>query len=140
MTQQCPKCDRNDCFIETENQITKYICVGCGYSTQSNYHIKNLEFQSTVYNLDKDLKKMIWISPKDFLYWFPLNFEIPKLGVLYPNGTVDDITWLYMPMIDLSDQEKKKYPNLKERPDEYRKKYFTIETLKEVLITLKIIS
>lgn len=136
----CPKCYKENCIVDVVNdKTTAYLCFECGYRTMSDYNVKNFEFQPTLINMDSETKKMIWKDLKTGLYWFPISFEIPKVGVLYPQGDVDNMEWVYMSMIDLTDEQKRKYPGKREIPDEYSKKIFTKSNLKESLRLLKII-
>lgn len=139
MIQTCPKCNKNECMTEKENDITIYLCTACGYRSQSDYVVKNLQFQPTIVRIDAETKQMIWKDTKTGMYWFPISFEIPKIGILYPIGVLENIEWVYMPMVELTDEQKRKYPGKKEIPDERGKKIFTQSNLKEALKLLKII-
>jgi len=88
--------------------------------------------------MDMRTKDMVWKDCDTGLYWFPISFDIPKIGVLYPQGTTAKLEWVYMPYIDLTDDEKRKNPGKKEKPDEYRKKTFKSTELKEAFKLLKI--
>lgn len=136
----CPKCNKQECIIEDNNDIKSYFCLDCGYSTNSTYTTKNFEFQPTVINMNPETKKMVWKDSKTGLYWFPISLDIPKVGILFPRGDdPEKMEWVYMPMIELTEDQKKKYPGKKEIPDEYRKKIFNVSNLKEALKLLKVI-
>ena len=135
----CPKCNKQECIIEDNNDIKSYFCLDCGFSTKSTYHAKNFEFQPTIIHMDVDNKRMIWKDVSTGLYWFPISLDIPKVGVLFPQWEGEDIKWTYMPMMAVPDDQKKKYPGKKEIPDEYRKKIFNVSNLKEALKLLNVI-
>lgn len=137
--QKCPKCNSEECAVETEDKIIAYFCLGCGYRTRSDFNIRNFEFQPTLIRMDEQIKKMVWKDYQTGLYWFPIDFNIPKVGILYAQGTVDAIEWVYMPMIELTDDEKKRYPGKKEIPDQARRKVFNSTNLKDALKLLKVI-
>ena len=137
--QKCPKCEKEECYVETQNDVVSYVCFSCGYYTKSTNAIKNLQFQSELIMMDADMKKMVWRCPKDLLYWYPITFQIPGEGVLYPEGDVNNLHWVYMPMIGLTEKEQRMNPGMKEKPDIYRKKIYTSENLKEALKLLKVI-
>lgn len=136
---KCPKCNSEECISEQENDTIIYLCIGCGYKTMSTFNIKNLQFQPVLIKLSEETKKMIWKDTETGLYWFPVELEIPKVGILYAQGTVDNISWVYMPMIELTEDEKRKHLGKKEIPDEANKKIFTKENFKEALKLLKVI-
>lgn len=135
----CPKCNKDECIVETDADVTIYFCFGCGYRTRSDFNTKNFSFQSTITLMSIEQKKMAWKDSKSGLYWFPINFDIPTVGILYPQGDVSNIEWVYMPMMELTDKEMRKNPGKKERPDEIRKKIFTETNIKEALKLLKVI-
>ena len=135
----CPKCSKDDLIVEDNNTITYYLCIECGYRSNTDLNSKNFDFQPTLIRMTDETKKLIWKDTKTGLYWFPINFDIPKVGVLYPQGSVENIEWVYMPMIEMTDQEKKRYPGKKELPDSVRKKIFNQSNLKEALKLLKIL-
>lgn len=136
---KCPKCLKENLIVDTNKDITYYLCIECGYRSNTNFNVKSFEFQSTLTFLNADLKKMVWKDVKTGLYWFPVEFNIPKVGILYPEGDLDNISWVYMPMLELDDVMKKKYPGKKEIPDETQKKIIQKENLKQALRLLKII-
>jgi len=135
----CPKCNHQELVVETEKEITASVCIGCGYRTRSDYNVKNFEFQPTLVMMSEENKKMIWKDANTGLYWFPISFDIPNVGVLYPQGTAENMQWVYMPMIELNDKEKRQMPGKKERPDEIRKRTYDSSNLKEALKLLKVI-
>ncbi len=138
MNNICPKCGVNECYKENYNKEEIQFCLGCGYRTSEKNHVKYFEFQSTIINLDSKIKDMVWKDSKTGLYWFPSSFDIKGKGVLYPEGKLGDIKYIYMPMIRLDDEEKKRYPGKTEKPDIVFKKEFKENEFKEVCKLLEL--
>ena len=87
------------------------MCVKSGYNTSELYsytenspHIEKFEENTT--QLIKDTK----YKDEDLgQYWY-LTTIIFQSGMLYPDGDVDNIRWVFSPVVKISKDEQEKYP------------------------------
>lgn len=121
----CPHCSSTNCFqedykVET-NQVSSYMCMGCGYTTTTLYKhntefVKNYEEQCP--DLFKDLK---FHDKETDLVWYPIVLNFPDVGLIFPDGSnAFDWKWRAVPVKEVSEDEKTKYP-VPNQPGEYYK-------------------
>ena len=82
-------------------------CINCGYTTSTKFtgmKKTNEEFQK----LGKDIKK--WAVEKNGKIWIPSVITLP-IGMLYPLEENGDMKWGFAPMVEIPEEERKKYPN-----------------------------
>ena len=95
-------------------------CINCGYTTSTKFRgIKadNEEFQK----LGEDMKN--WAKEENGYIWIPSIITLP-IGMLYPinkkvvdgigevgDGMKKELKWAFAPMVEIPEEERKKYPN-----------------------------
>ena len=82
-------------------------CINCGYTTSTKFRgIKadNEEFQK----LGEDMKN--WAKEENGHIWIPSIITLP-IGMLYPLNIKKEMKWAFAPMIEIPEEERKKYPN-----------------------------
>ena len=82
-------------------------CINCGYTTSTKFRgIKadNEEFQK----LGEDMKN--WAKEENGHIWIPSIITLP-IGMLYPVNIKKEMKWAFAPMIEIPEEERKKYPN-----------------------------
>ena len=82
-------------------------CINCGYTTSTKFRgIKadNEEFQK----LGEDMKN--WAKEENGYIWIPSIITLP-IGMLYPVNVKKKMKWAFAPMVEIPEQERKKYPN-----------------------------
>ena len=106
----CPVCESKNCFETTENDITTYLCLRCGYTSNSllKQDSKSLEeVMKTTPQLAKDLQIYDYIRE---LYWIPTVINMGDRGIIYPEGTADSWKWKYAKVTDVPKESQKDYP------------------------------
>ena len=82
-------------------------CINCGYTTSTKFKgIKadNKEFQK----LGEDMKN--WAKEENGHIWIPSIITLP-IGMLYPVNVKEEMKWAFAPMVEIPEEERKKYPN-----------------------------
>ena len=111
----CPRCNSKNCFKEdytlSENNVSSYMCMGCGYTTTSLYK-KGAdlveEYEAQCPELFKDIK---FVDDTTELVWYPIVLNFPDKGLVFPDGaTPFDWKWRAVPIIAVEESEKEKYP------------------------------
>lgn len=134
---QCPHCGGTDCFEETqtiptpmgdgEQEVTSWMCMDCGYtSTSLNEDGSPIVegYELTTAELIKDLR---WVDPATNLVWYPIILNFPSFGIIFPDGTSkNDWTWMAAPAIDISEEERQKYP-IPGQPGEFYARRISME-------------
>ena len=111
----CKHCGQHTCYKEnTElpdgSKATSYMCVSCGYTTTSlntDGSPTIQQYEETTAKLIKDLR---WVDDKN-LVWYPIVLNFPNVGIIFPDGNSKlDWWWTTAPSVDVSEEEKEKYP------------------------------
>tara|TARA_R100000988_G_scaffold21058_1_gene10560 strand:+ start:279 stop:743 length:465 start_codon:yes stop_codon:yes gene_type:complete len=94
-----------------ESQVMQ--CINCGYTTSTKYSgtkEENEEFKK----LSEDMKN--WAVEKNNRIWIPTIMTLP-IGMLYPTNIDNmvnhktEMKWAFAPMVEISEEDRKKYPN-----------------------------
>ena len=105
---ECPHCyDKDRCFEDVQETFKSYMCFNCGYMSHSGYtEDKVSEIQHTS-QLIRDLA--LKDNDRD-IYWYPSVVNMGKLGIIYPDGLPHDWNWKFAKVVQVSEEEKEKYP------------------------------
>ena len=126
----CPVCKSKNCFESIDNNITSYLCLRCGYTSNSllKESSESLEkILETTPQLAKDLQ--IFDSTRE-LYWIPTVINMGERGIIYPEGTTDNWKWKYAKVVDVPKESQKDYP-IPGKDDEYYKTMLDVENAEE---------
>ena len=105
---KCFNCGSDQCFKESLNGEDTIMCFSCGFMTTENYKKSNLEFQSqlsTTSRLVRDLMKEDSVTK---LVWLPCVLTTKK-GMIFPEGTIEDWSWTFAPLVEIDKEEQNKY-------------------------------
>ena len=116
----CFLCGEKSLHVAGTEDAQVMQCINCGYTTSTKFKgIKadNEEFQK----LGEDMKN--WAKEENGYIWIPSIMTLP-LGMLYPIneevvegvGEVGDsiksiMKWAFAPMVEITEENRKKYPN-----------------------------
>tara|TARA_Y100000310_G_scaffold57446_1_gene52646 strand:- start:33 stop:491 length:459 start_codon:yes stop_codon:yes gene_type:complete len=127
---ECPVCRSKNCFESVEKDVTSYLCLRCGYTSNSllKQDSKSLEeVMNTTPQLAKDLQ--IYDYTRE-LYWIPTVINMGDRGIIYPEGTTDNWKWKYAKVVDVPKESQKDYP-IPGKDDEYYKTMLDVENAEE---------
>jgi len=105
---KCFNCGSEQCFKESLNGEDTIMCFSCGFMTTEKYKKSNLEFQSqlsTTSRLVRDLMKEDSVTK---LVWLPCVLTTKK-GMIFPEGTIEDWSWTFAPLVQIEKEEQSKY-------------------------------
>ena len=104
----CPLCEERALHVAGVEEAQVMQCINCGYTTTSKFtgtKKTNEEFQK----LGEDMKN--WAVESNGKIWIPSIITLP-IGMLYPiNNKNKELKWAFAPMIEIPEEERKKYPN-----------------------------
>jgi len=109
----CPHCNGNFVSVNpvdnSSDSILTYLCLRCGYHTNTNYKLGTDELNGFfIKNQNNLITKIYYIDENTGLYWFPMVLLHP-LGSVFPEGSKDSWKWAYVPIIKIEENEKEKY-------------------------------
>tara|TARA_R100001463_G_scaffold3592_10_gene14465 strand:- start:2994 stop:3440 length:447 start_codon:yes stop_codon:yes gene_type:complete len=104
----CFLCEERALHIAGTEEAQVMQCINCGYTTSTKFtgtKETNEEFQK----LGEDMKN--WAVEKNGKIWIPSIITLP-VGMLYPINDKDGkIKWSFAPMVEITEEEKKEFPN-----------------------------
>ena len=116
----CFLCEERALHVAGTEEAQVMQCINCGYTTSTKFKgIKadNEEFQK----LGEDMKN--WAKEENGYIWIPSIITLP-IGMLYPinkkvldgvgevgDGVKNELKWAFAPMVEIPEEDRKKYPN-----------------------------
>ena len=103
----CFLCGERALHVAGTEEAQVMQCINCGYTTSTKFRgIKadNEEFQK----LGEDMKN--WAVEKIGKVWIPSIITLP-IGMLYPMNIKKEMKWAFAPMVEIPEEDRKKYPN-----------------------------
>ena len=126
----CPVCKSKNCFESIDKDVTSYLCLRCGYTSNSllKQNSESLEkILSTTPQLAKDLQVFDFTRE---LYWIPTVINMGDRGIIYPEGTIDYWKWKYAKVVDVPKENKKDFP-IPDKDGEYYTTMLDVENAQE---------
>ena len=104
----CFLCEEKALHVAGTEEAQVMQCINCGYTTSTKFRgtkETNEEFQK----LGEDMKN--WAKEENGHIWIPSIITLP-IGMLYPiNVKIKVMKWRFAPMVEIPEEERKKYPN-----------------------------
>ena len=103
----CPLCGERALHVAGTEKAQVMQCINCGYTTSTKFtgtKKDNEYFQK----LGEDMKK--WAVEKQGKIWIPSIITLP-IGMLYPVNINKEMKWAFAPMVEIPEEDRKKYPN-----------------------------
>tara|TARA_R100000773_G_C4205383_1_gene106482 strand:+ start:574 stop:1035 length:462 start_codon:yes stop_codon:yes gene_type:complete len=103
----CPLCEERALHVAGVEEAQVMQCINCGYTTTSKFtgtKKTNEEFQK----LGEDMKN--WAVESNGKIWIPSIITLP-IGMLYPVNIKKEMKWAFAPMVEIPENDRKKYPN-----------------------------
>jgi hypothetical protein len=87
----CPRCGSNACSEMSDGNVSIWICMGCGFTSNTTITDTNIEvMEKTLPELYKALK----YKDQDGKYWYPNSVMLENKSMVFAEGTsVDDWKW-----------------------------------------------
>jgi ribosomal protein L37E len=103
----CFLCGERALHVAGTEEAQVMQCINCGYTTSTKFRgikVDNEEFQK----LGEDMKN--WAKEENGYIWIPSIITLP-IGMLYPIDKDNKMKWSFAPMVEIPEEERKKYPN-----------------------------
>jgi hypothetical protein len=114
----CPVCyDVNNCFEEVQENFSSYLCFSCGFMSDSRYETGNLQLIENLKKSPQLVRDSQFEDRHRNIVWFPSVINMGKLGMIYPEGKVDDYNWKYAKVVDIPEAERVNYNNHSQKLD-----------------------
>ena len=116
----CPICyDQHSCFEDTQKKFKSYMCFNCGFMS-STYYTKDSVHK--VEDTSKLVNKLKFFDEEREIYWYPSVVNMGKLGIIYPEGSVENWKWRFATVVEVEPDEIESYPILNEEGKFYTEK------------------
>ena len=105
-----PFTDDYDVIVEYDDRHRESrMCMVTGYTTNEFYKFDSPNIKEIENSTSKFIKEMRYEDKTLGQYWYLTTITTHK-GIVYPEGTKDHFEWVYSPIVQLEEEEKKKYP------------------------------
>ena len=87
----CPRCGSNACSEMTDGKVSIWICMGCGFTSNTTITDANVEqMEATLPELYKALKH----KDESGKYWYPNSVMLDNKSMVFAEGTsINDWRW-----------------------------------------------
>ena len=127
----CPLCGEKALHVMGTDEHQTQQCISCGYVSSERYKLADGQSKE-----DNDLYKQLtpemmeWVVVKNNRIWIPTIMTLP-IGMLYPSNSDDKVmVWRFAPMVDITKDEREKYPIPGQDGEFYTQRYDTDENVK----------
>tara|TARA_Y100000741_G_scaffold102375_1_gene76244 strand:+ start:1312 stop:1803 length:492 start_codon:yes stop_codon:yes gene_type:complete len=103
----CFLCGEHSLHVVGSEEAQVMQCINCGYTTTSKF-VGTKETNEEFQKLSEDMKK--WAKEENNRIWIPSIITLP-IGMLYPIEDENKMKWSFAPMVEIPEDERKKYPN-----------------------------
>tara|TARA_B100001769_G_C21998967_1_gene536842 strand:- start:314 stop:763 length:450 start_codon:yes stop_codon:yes gene_type:complete len=103
----CFLCGEHSLHVAGTEEAQIMQCINCGYVTSTKY-IGTKETNEEFQKLGEDMKR--WAKEENGRVWIPSIITLP-VGMLYPIDKDDKMKWSFAPMVEIPEEDRKKYPN-----------------------------
>jgi|TARA_Y100000310_G_scaffold264278_1_gene274896 hypothetical protein len=104
----CPICyDPNSCFEDEQEDFKSYMCFNCGFMSSTYYTKDSVNKVEGTSQLVTDLK---FFDEEREINWYPSVVNMGKLGIIYPEGSVENWGWRFASVIQVEPDEIESYP------------------------------
>ncbi len=103
----CFLCGEKALHVAGTEEAQVMQCINCGYTTSTKY-TGTKETNEHFQKLGEDMKN--WAVEENGKIWIPSIITLP-IGMLYPVNIKKEMKWAFAPMVEIPEEERKKYPN-----------------------------
>ena len=103
----CPRCESNACSEMSNEQITIWQCMGCGFT--SNTYLTD-EYASKYKEVLPELYKALEFKDNKGLYWYPTSVVMEDKSMVFAEGTsVDSWKWSAIKSKEIPEVDREKF-------------------------------
>lgn len=108
---KCPHCNQIECYKETESGIDSYLCMSCGYTTNTLFKMDSEELAAWEESTPMIVKNSKFMDDSTKLVWYPSVLNFPSKGMVFPDGTSElDWKWRVAKIMQIPEDERENYP------------------------------
>jgi hypothetical protein len=127
----CSHCGSDACYQHTQQGITIWSCMGCGFTT-NELMIENSELVKETEEVMPELYKDIKFVDDKKQIWYPTVISIQDKGTVFINGTTkDNWGWAGIKAVETTDEEKEKFKGATHKSDPKTLKTFDKKSFDE---------
>jgi hypothetical protein len=87
----CPRCGSNACSEMTDGKVSIWICMGCGFTSNTTITDLNKEQMETTL---PELYKALRYKDQDGKYWYPNSIMLEDKSMVFAEGTsIENWKW-----------------------------------------------
>jgi len=108
----CPACKINFCYKDDyPNGETGYLCYNCGMTSDSKLVPGSDYLEKALVSTPEFISDNKFLDKKRNIYWFLSTVRTGK-GMVFPepNSTIDGWDWTVAKVVEIPEDEQKKYP------------------------------
>ena len=112
-TIKCPHCNNMTALEETDpnTNITSWLCVECGYTSNSMYRKNTKELRQLLHNSPQLIVDSKIYDKEHNVYWMLTVISMPNKGMLFPIGDdPNNVIWNYAYIENIPEEEQRHYP------------------------------
>ena len=109
-TDYCPVCNKYSALEEDFDKIKTWLCINCGYTSNSTWKKNSKEFRQVINTSPKLIIGFREYDNIRFIWWIPTVINMPSKGILFPEGTKTNIIWVYAPIEIIPENERINFP------------------------------
>ena len=92
-----------------KNNGESRMCIESGYNTSELYRFDSPHIEKFEENTTQLICESKYKDEELGQYWY-LTTIVFQTGILYPEGTPEDIVWVYSPVVTIDEEDRQKYP------------------------------
>tara|TARA_Y100001937_G_C7058918_1_gene302752 strand:+ start:103 stop:552 length:450 start_codon:yes stop_codon:yes gene_type:complete len=107
LVSNCFLCEEKSLHVAGTEEAQVMQCINCGYTTSTKF-TGTKETNEHFQKLGEDIKN--WAVEKNGKIWIPSVITLP-VGMLYPVDKDNKMKWGFAPMVEIPEEDRKKFPN-----------------------------
>ena len=126
----CPCCfDTDKCFEDVQEEFNSYLCFNCGFMSDSRYEVGSLKLTDSLKTSPQLVQDLQFEDTNRNTVWFPAVINMGEMGIIFPDvvqekrkeasfdGRLQNYVWKYAKVVEIPEDERKKYDNYDRRLD-----------------------
>ena len=105
-----PITGKDNCFKVFNDTESHYLCMSSGYMASSNFKLEDEGFQKQITNSPELVKALQHYDEETELIWIPTVLNMGKLGMIFPEGNLENWNWCFAKNVEIPEEEQKNYP------------------------------
>ena len=94
----CPRCSSNACSEMSDGKVSIWICMGCGFTSNTTITDLNKEQMETTL---PELYKALRYKDQDDKYWYPNSVMLEDKSMVFAEGaSINDWKWSAVQSVD----------------------------------------